>query len=407
MGGLFSLLSRVGQDWQSSLASSLFEAGDWKLEIVHTRARQWLIWLAVLLSIGLALLWDGLGEPGRPFTLLPMTNPILAEDVSQARLNNVPPAPHGDVRLEYRFMAQHNGLRELELLLARNGEAEPTENGRFTLTLTDAQGNQLVTQSLPSRQLTHNQPFVLRFSVQKDSAGRPYLLTLSGSNDNRVTVWGYTADLLENTELNLTAGPLSNEQPETAVQELHFTSRYQLTWGDALSRMAQLLWQNGGLMLLGLLFLLLPGALLLQIRPFRHLLPDPMAKIGVMLALGTAVWPIIWYLFSLLGGRFSGWLLWVLLVVGWLLLLFFQRKGAATSRAKTQRGRESFRRKWRIEHLVLVTVLLLGLAVRLLAVRDIVFPPWVDSVRHWFDYGRYEPIGSNDYPNRLFLLSAH
>jgi hypothetical protein len=98
------------------------------------------------------------------------------------------------VRLDYRFVAQHNGLRELELLLARNGEPEPEENGRFSLTLTDLQGNPIVTQSLPTRQLRHNQPFVLRFPTQADSAGRPYLLTLSGSEENRVTVWGYTAN---------------------------------------------------------------------------------------------------------------------------------------------------------------------------------------------------------------------
>jgi hypothetical protein len=37
---------------------------------------------------------------------------------------------------------------------------------------------------------------------------------------------------------------------------------------------------------------------------------------------------------------------------------------------------------WRSEHLFLAILLLVGLAVRLLAVRDIAFPPWVDSVRH-------------------------
>jgi hypothetical protein len=347
------------------------------LEIERRQARWWPKWLAVLLGIGLVLLWDWWSEPGRPSTFLPMTNPILTEDIVQGRLNAVPPAPTGDIDLTYRFVAQHNGLRELELLLARNGEPDPAENGRFTLTLSDSQGNQLVTQSLPTRQINHNQPFVLRFPVQEHSAGRPYLLTLSGSSDNRVTVWGYTVDLLEETELSLEAGPLSGESPETAVQELHFTSRYQLTWASALHRLSELWWQNGGLILLTLLFLLLPGALLLQLRSFSHLLPDPLAKLGVMFALGTAVWPLVWYLFSLLGGRFSGWLLWVCVVGGWLLVLIFQRSGV-----ESQRGRGSFWQLWRVEHTVVVGLLLVGLAVRLLAVRDIVFPPWVDSVRH-------------------------
>ncbi|WP_420641089.1 hypothetical protein [Candidatus Leptofilum sp.] len=334
---------------------------------------KWLRWLAILLGVGLVLLWDWAGEPGRPSTLTPITNPLLATDVAQGRLNTVPPAPAGDVQITYRFVAQQNGLHEIELLLARNGDPNPDENGRFTLTLSDTQGNQLTTQSLPTRQLRHNQPFVLRFPVQADSAGRPYQLTLSGSNDNRVTVWGYTVDLLADTGLTLTSGPLRDDVPETAVQELHFTSRYQLAWGDGLRRLGTLLGQYGALMLLALLFLLLPGALLLQLQSLRHKFSDPLAKVGVMLVLGTAVWPITWYLFSLLGGRFSSLLLWILVASGSLLIIY--------RHLVTRSPRHPFKNLHR-EHLALAAILLLGLAVRLLAVRDLVFPPWVDSVRH-------------------------
>ena len=340
------------------------------------------MWLAVLLGVGLVLLWDWRGEPLRPFTLLPMTSPILAEDVTQGRLNAVPPAPAGDVQLTYRFTAQHNGLVELELLLARNEEATADENGRFTLTLTDMQGNQLTTQSLPTRQLRHNQPFVLRFPVQADSAGRPYQLTLSGSRDNRVTVWGYTVDLLEDTDLALMAGPLRNDVPETAVQELRFTSRYQLTWPVALRQLGQLLWQNGAFILLALLFLLLPGALLLQLRPFAALLTDPLAKLGVMLALGTAVWPLIWYLFSLIGGHFTGWLLWILLAGGWLLVAYRHLVTLSPRHLAMSSSHTPSPPRWHKDHTLVLLLLAVGLALRLLAVRDIAFPPWVDSVRH-------------------------
>ncbi|MCA9901366.1 MAG: hypothetical protein KC433_24440, partial [Anaerolineales bacterium] len=92
-------------------------------------------WLAVLLGVGLVLLWDWAGEPLRPSFIPPISSPILATDVAQGRLNAVPPAPAGDVQLTYRFVAQHNGLREIELLLARNSGPDPDENGRFTLTL--------------------------------------------------------------------------------------------------------------------------------------------------------------------------------------------------------------------------------------------------------------------------------
>ncbi|MBK8904213.1 MAG: hypothetical protein IPM53_23740 [Anaerolineaceae bacterium] len=356
--------------------------------------RWWLKLLAILLGLGLVLLWDWQGEPLRPSTFLPMTSPILAEDVVQGRLNAVPPAPAGDVQLTYRFTAQHNGLRELELLLARNEEPTPDENGRFILTLTDPQGSELASQSLPTRQLWHNQPFVLRFPVQANSAGRPYQLTLSGSSDNRVTAWGYTVDLLEDTELALSAGPLRSDVPETAVQELRFTSRYQLTWPDTLRQLSQLLWQNGGLILLALLFLLLPGALLLQLRPYRTLLTDPLARLGVMLALGTAVWPILWYFFSLLGGHVTPWLLWVLVAGGWLLVAYRHLVTPSPRHLVTPSPLHPFTpsprdaliarplKTWHKDHTLLLLLLAVGLALRLLAVRDIAFPPWVDSVRH-------------------------
>ena len=343
-------------------------------------------WLAILLGVGLVLLWDWAGEPKRPSTLTPITSPIVAADVAQGRLNAVPPAPSGDVQLTYHFVAQHNGLREIELLLARNGEPDPEENGRFTLTLSDLQGNQLVSQSLPTRQIRHNQPYVLRFPVQANSAERPYQLTLSGSDNNRVTVWGYTVDLLEATELTLTSGPLNSDLPETAVQELHFTSRYQLTWADGLRTLGTLLWQYGPLMLLALLFLLLPGALLLQHRPFRHKFPDPMVKIALMLGLGTAVWPILWYLFSLIGIHFSSQFLWILVISGWLLHIFRHLVTLSPGHPFTPSPSEALIappfKNWRRDHSILVALLLVGLAIRLLAIRDLAFPPWVDSVRH-------------------------
>ncbi|MCP4418228.1 MAG: hypothetical protein GY805_16525, partial [Chloroflexi bacterium] len=381
--------------------------------------------IPILVGIGLVLWWDALEEPLRPSLLLPMTTPILAEDVVQGRLNEVPPAPHGDVRLQYRFVAKHNGLREVELLLARNGEPDETENGRFTLTLTDTQGNQIATQSLPTRQLRHNQPFVLRVPLQPDSAERPYLLELTGSDNNRVTVWGYSADLLQSTQFSVAAGPLRDDLPETAVQELRFTTRYQLTWADALRGIGQLLWQNGGLFLLTLLFLLLPGTLLLQLQVFRHHFSDPLAKLGVALALGTAVWPIAWYLLSLLGGRFSGGLLWILVVSGWLVVLFFRHRGIEAQRKISPRSSAPplprSPASLHKEHILLLALLLIGLTVRLLAVRDIVFPPWVDSVRHGLitavmsqsgqtitrtGYGSYLPLDRFPYHFGFHTLSS-
>ena len=125
------------------------------------------------------------------------------------------------------------------------------------------------------------------------------------------------------------------------------------------------------------------------------------------LALGTAVWPIVWYLFSLIGGRFSGWLLWLLFVAGWMGVAgLLWKKPHAEVRPEVGQGRREkgdwgFLR-WRWQHTVMVLILFVGVGVRLLAVRDLNVPPWVDASRHalitavMVENGRtlvnYEPI---------------
>ena len=45
---------------------------------------------------------------------------------------------------------------------------------------------------------------------------------------------------------------------------------------------------------------------------------DTAAWLGAALALGVAAWPVVWLWLSLLGGRWSGVALWVVVAVGWL-----------------------------------------------------------------------------------------
>jgi hypothetical protein len=81
-----------------------------------------------------------------------------------------------------------------------------------------------------------------------------------------------------------------------------------------LANLGRTLWQQGGLLLLALLFLPLPGALLLQLGPARWRYWDKAAWWGVALALGTAVWPLLWFGLTLLGGRWQSWSLWLVLM---------------------------------------------------------------------------------------------
>lgn len=393
-------------------AETAVEQADWFKNRVFRR-------LAPLLGVAVLLVWVWRGEPGRPSFLSPISEPIVAEDINQHRLNTPLPIPQGTWRIEQGFVAGHDGLREIELMLVRYGDPAPEENGRFTIQLFDAQGSLVGEQDWATQTLRHNQVVTLHLPPQPDSAGRRYVLTLSGSADNPITAWGYDLNVLDGGELTLAPGPLTTDLPQTAVQELRFTTRYQLTDTAALQTLAQQLAQNGRLLLPALFFLPLPGCLLLLGTPLRRRRWDPLAWWGTALATGTAVWPLLWHAFTLLNGRWTGWLLWLVVFIGWLITLILWLRprlpGILTSDQRSPYHLVTL--SW--EHILLLLLLLLGLALRLLAVRDVAVPLWVDAGRHALitavmtesgqtiaDYAPYLPVDHFPYHFGFHTLSS-
>jgi hypothetical protein len=377
-----------------------------------------------------------------------MTAPITAVDIEQGRLNSVPPSPQGGWVLQQDFVAGHDGLSEIELILARKEEPQAGEDGRFTLTLLNAQDQVIAERSLLTQNFAHNHAYTLLFPAQRDSAGQRYRLQLSGDEANPLTVWGHDLNVYDDGQLTLVGeGAMKTSPTETAVQDLRFITRYQLTTPEAITTLGGQLWRDGFIILLALLFIPLPGVLLLRLRPLRWRHWDGMAKIGTALALGTAVWPLLWYAFSLIGGRWTGWLLWGLVVGGWLLVAGGKWQ-VASGKWQVASG------KWQVasgkwasgqvaseqvtssphhlitssphhlitpspHHLILLLILLAGLLVRLLAVRDLAAPPWVDAGRHALitavmvengrtlsDYAPYLPVDRFPYHFGFHTLSA-
>ncbi len=374
--------------------------------LAHIQKRGWLFALVGVLA---ALLWLWAGEPARPSTLSPVMAPITAVDINQGRLNAVPPSPRSGPdgwRIRQDFVAGHDGLREIELILARNGEPDADEDGRFTLTLFDDAGNAISQRALFTRNFRHNHTYTFSFPAQPASAGRRYVLELSGNETNPLTVWGYDLDVMGSGQAVVVA---EGEPPGTAVQDLRFITRYQLLPTEAISTLASQVWRDGVIILLALLFIPLPGVLLLQLPPLRWRAWDGMAWWGTALALGTAVWPLIWYVFTLLGGHFTGWLLWVM-VIGCLSVYVFLYLRFHASRIMHHASPH---------HLLLLLILTAGFAVRLLAVRDLAAPPWVDAGRHALitavmvangqtisDYAPYMPVDRFPYHFGFHTISA-
>ena len=343
------------------------------------RRRASSLWLAAAVATAVCVLFLALGRLGAcPWAAL--CGPLLADDVAQARLDIALPAPQGALVIEQSFVARRNGLTSVDVLLARY-DGQPAADAHFDVALWDDAGVSLAAVSLPVSTLSHNQTYSLTFAPQRASAGRRYTLRLSGSADNPISAWGYSLDVYSDGALSLDAGPLA-APPATAARELRFTTRYALTAGDALVAAVRPLRQDAGLLLAAALLLPLPGVwLLLAARPRRW----GAAWAGAALALGVAAWPILWLWLTLAGGRWSGPSLWALVAVGWLgaALVGGRRTMAARPRPERTPVRRSLWR-WsaarRLSSLLLLTAV--ALAVRFVAVRDLAFPPWVDSSRH-------------------------
>ncbi len=110
-------------------------------------------------------------------TWSPLCGSLLADDVAQGRLDTALPAPQGVLLIEQSFVARHDGLTAVELLLARYDGQAPAD-AHLDVALWDDTGVQVAAESLPVAGLSNNQPHTLNFAPQRNSAGRRYVLRL-------------------------------------------------------------------------------------------------------------------------------------------------------------------------------------------------------------------------------------
>lgn len=323
--------------------------------------------LSAVMIIGLVLSFTLFG-------LCPISDlcgPIVATDIAQTRIDTALPAPRGDFTIEQSFVPRHDGLAAIDLTIVHYGGEQP--GGRLVLELWDEAGARVAARTLPSGELDHNQSYSFEFPPQPSSKGQRYRLRLSGDEANHAGVWGYSLDVIEPGVMQLLLTP-DAPIPETAARALQLTTRYHLTAMGAAGALGRAAAHNAGLLVLLLAMLLMPGCLILLIG--NHRFGDAAAWLGAALALGLATWPLLWLWLSLVGGRWSGALLWATLGAGWLAVgLLAWCRGQALARRSPSRAEW-----WALA--VLALLLLVSLAVRLLAVRDLAFPAWVDSSRH-------------------------
>lgn len=295
--------------------------------------------------------------------------PVEAVDECQDRLDVAAPLPTAALALEQSFVARHDGLTAIELLLVVHQPAGPheAEVSVLTLILLDRAGRRLHAQSWDALALTHNQPLRFAFPPLARSAGREYRLRLEGTTANRATAWAYSLDGYQRGELTVELPPGESPASQPRPLDLRFQTFYRYSLLAALRDLSQSTAAQLGLFSALSLLLFLPGLVLFPSRsiPSR----DLGVRFGVALAGSLICLPLGWLWLTQIGGRWSGPSLWLALGAAALLLGLRWRRRRSPLRLHRETA-------------VLLLILLLGLSVRLLAIRDLVMPPWVDSPQH-------------------------
>ncbi len=389
-------------------------AGAWC--VIMRWQRFW--WVGGVVGVFVALLLVPWGPAWLPTAVSNLSHPIISIDIQQQRINRAMPIPQGEFSIEQTFMPQWNGLREIEIIFVRYSEREKNENGRLTLQLY-SNNVLLAEESLTSQTLSHNQQHLFRFVPQPHSANQTYTLRVSGDAGNQVAVWGYDLDVYEEGEASLQYGALATESTAAPAKDLYFLTRYQLTVSDAWRTLTAQFKQDGLLLLVALFFLPIPGFLLLtcfQKKGWGWKMNDGFAYWGVSLALGTAVWPLIWFGVTLINGRLTPVLLWLIFLISWLVAIYFHiKKRTTSSNPRLSAPRITFH--W--QHIALFILLVVSLALRFLAVRHINIAPWVDASRHGLitavmvengrtltDYAPYLPVERFPYHFGFHTIAA-
>ncbi len=311
---------------------------------------------AALISVAVALgLW--LAHPA----------PLTARDQEQARLNQIAPIPRGDTTVGQTFVAAHNGLSAVELLAAVYPDAPA--GAALTLRLLDSDDRVVAAQSFSG--VAHNAPLRLNFSPLPHSAGETYTLQLEGTPDNKTTVWAYGLDgYARGTRL---------ENGAPAPGDLRFSASYTYLWSEALGDVVTALSRVARLALPLWLVLFAPGLLVLEwIGRYDDRLPSVWARWGAALGFSLSLLPLAWLWITVIGLTWSATAVWLAYALAGLAVLWrsLARLSAASNWCELSRRRPS------VHDAALALILFVGFAARLLAVRDLAFPQWVDSPHH-------------------------
>jgi hypothetical protein len=195
------------------------------------------------------------------------------------------------------FVAGQPGLSAVELRLAVYPGDEGAEEGDLTIRLREAaaEAPDLGLARVPIGALQHNAWYRLAFAPQRQSQGRVYQIVVASTttSPSRATVWMSDGDVLADAVLYFAGEPVAGD--------LTFRAYYDYEAGRLVADLKDALSRHGGLLLVALVLLLLPGLTLQRwLAPSLRL--DAAEAVGAWIGLSLAAAPVALLVTGLVGG---------------------------------------------------------------------------------------------------------
>ncbi len=322
---------------------------------------------------------------------------ITATSYEQERLDTALSAPVPDQPIEFEFVPDHDGINSLEVVVVNFAPNDQANQSTATLTLVDNFGAVLASTRLQNNFTAHNQSVRLDFEPINNSKSKTFSLLMSGGEGNQLSLWGYSLNVWDGSRL--TGGG--------TAETLHMKVGYALRWQSIPGILSNLLGRFWIVFLSALLYIPLPGALLMKFWPDAYK-DNPIIRLSLIFGLGVALWPLIWQWLTVLGLSLSPIVLIIFITVGWLYII------GTSSFDLSELSHPTYR-----EYVGFLFALGVIFLIRLLAVRDMAFLPWVDSSRHALitaimrdsgqfltTYEPYLPVSWTGYHYGFHTLSA-
>lgn len=279
------------------------------------------------------------------------------------------------------FFSRHAGLKAVELLLVAYDPSRPPPPSRYlilTLERTDMPASSPVRSQVEALGLQHNQRVRFDFAPLPDSRNAAYRLTVRSDGDYGLSLWHTSSDAYAYGEM------LENGAPQAG--DLWFTAYYDYRLTEVLRDAGRLAARYGRFLPALLALFVLPGlALVLWFKPWPQALvgsasdaPDLGLALALVVALSVAVWPVLLLWASLVGLSLARGGVWVVVAVfgGLGAYRIWKERGRWAARLRALLPRDP------LPEIALGAVLMLAIGTRLLQVRELVVPAWVDSVHH-------------------------